>query len=327
MTDTLSRKGWRVLFLDLAVVGLIFVGFGGYALAGNPTIIGGKITEDMVLTLDKSPYRITKNLEVPIDIKLTIKAGVEIKVDLYTAIVVKGNLHALGTKDKWIKITSTKPDEKWDGIQLKDDSFDYSSDELIEGHGVLVEYCQISLARTGITTEKCNPLIRKNKFKNNDDGIMCRDYSNPLIENNVFLNNTIAIECVNFSSPDVRHNTIVGLEGKGIRCENYSSPKITYNTIFGKGTTWWKGLTVVTSSQPVINFNNIYANGGYNLMMVKLKTEDKSPSVNAENNWWGISDLESITKKIQDKHDKADLGEVDFDPFSESKIANAKHNY
>jgi hypothetical protein len=83
----------------------------------------------------------------------------------------------------------------------------------------------------------------------------------------------------------------------------------------------------MTSSQPVINFNNIYANGGFNLIMVKLKTEDKSLAINAKNNWWGMSDLESIAKKIQDKHDKAELGEVNFDPFSENKIANAKHNY
>jgi parallel beta-helix repeat protein len=311
----------------LIAIGLILASSGKSAVAGAPTIIGGKITEDMVLTLDKSPYRVAKNLEIPIDIKLTIKPGVEIVVDLYTAIIVSGNLHAMGTKDKWIKITSTKPNEKWDGIKLNDDSFDYESEELIEGHGVLIEYCQISMARTGITTERCSPLIRKNKFKQNEDGIMCRDYSNPTIENNVFLGNTIAIECVNFSSPEIRHNTIVGLEGKGIRLENHSSPKITYNTIFGKGTTWWKGLTIITSSKPVINYNNIYANGGLNLMMVKLKTEDKSLSINAKNNWWGMSDLESIAKKIQDKQDKADLGEVDFDPFSEGKIANAKHNY
>jgi hypothetical protein len=62
-------------------------------------------------------------------------------------------------------------------------------------------------------------------------------------------------------------------------------------------------------------------------MLVKLKTEDKSLPINARNNWWGMSDLESIAEKIQDKQDKMDLGKVDIDPFSDSKIANAKHNY
>jgi len=327
MIDQLVKKGWGFPFLLLTAVGMVLFGFGKFASAKAPTIIGGKITEDTVLTLQKSPYRINKNLEVPIDVKLTIESGVEISLDLYTSIVISGNLQAIGTKDKWIKITSTKPNEKWDGIKLNDDSFDYDSEELIEGHGVLIEYCQISMARTAITAEKCNPLIRKNKFKNNEVGLMCRDNANPLIENNVFLNNDAAIECVNFSSPKIRHNTIVGVEGKGIRIENHSSPKITYNTIFGKGTTWWRGLTILTSSQPLINFNNIYANGGYNLSMVKLKTEDKSLPINAKNNWWGTSDLESISEKIQDIQDKMDLGKVDIDPFSENKIPNAKYEF
>jgi parallel beta-helix repeat protein len=316
-------------FLSGAVVtGLLFLSFMEPAEAGRrPTIIGGKIAEDTVLTLKKSPYRITKNLEVPLDIKLTIEAGVEVMIDVYTGIIVSGNLNVLGTNKQWIKLTATNPNEKWDGIKLTDDSFDYDSDELLEGHGVLIRNCKINLARTGIIVEKSNPRIEKNKFANCDEGLMCRDSASPLVENNVFLNNTIAIECVGFSSPDIRHNTIVGQEGKGLRIENHSSPKITYNTIFGKGMTWWKGITVLKSSQPVINFNNIYANGGYNLMMVKLKAGDKSLPLNAKNNWWGTSDLESITKTIHDKHDKTGLGEVDFDPFSENKISNAKHNF
>jgi parallel beta-helix repeat protein len=228
MIDQLLKKGWVFPFHVLTAIGMILFGFAESALAKAPTIIGGKITEDTVLTLEKSPYRINKNLEIPIDIKLTIESGVEISIDLYTGIVVEGNLYAIGTKDKWIKITSTKPSEKWDGIKLNDDSFDYDSEELIEGHGVLIEYCQISLARTAITVEKCNPAIRKNKFKNNEVGLMCRDSSSPLIENNVFLNNTTAIECVNFSSPEIRHNTIVGGEGKGIRLENHASPNINF---------------------------------------------------------------------------------------------------
>lgn len=327
MMNALSRKGLIVLFQGLISFGLIFVSSAVFASSGSSNTIGGKITEDTVLSLSNSPYRLTRSLEVPPDIKLTIEPGVEIVADLYTSIIVRGNLYAMGTKSKWIKITATKSDEPWDGIQLKNDSFDYESEELLEGHGVLIEFCKISGARTGILIEACNPIIRKNKIKNNEEGIMCRDYASPLIENNIFLNNSTGIECVNYSSPNIRHNTIVGKEGKGIRCENNSSPKIFYNTIFGKGETWWRGLTVVKSSQPIINFNNIYANGGINLAMVKLKAGDDSLAIDAKNNWWGMSDLESIARSIDDKSDKAFLGEVIFDPFSENKIANAKHTF
>jgi hypothetical protein len=135
MIDQLVKKGWGLPFQLLTAIGMVLFCFSKFASAKAPTIIGGKITKDTVLTLEKSPYRINKSLEVPIDVKLTIKPGVEISLDLYTSIVIEGNLQAIGTKDKWIKITSTKPNEKWDGIKLNDDSFDYDSEELIEGHG------------------------------------------------------------------------------------------------------------------------------------------------------------------------------------------------
>ena len=289
------------------------------------TEIGGEISKNTTLSLAESPYYVSRDLIVLPDVKLTIEPGVEIKVATYTAIIVKGNFHAIGTKQKKIKFTCADKNDTWDGIQFTDESFDYNSDDLIEGHGCIVEYCLIEKAKTGIICEKSSPVIRHNVLDKNEEGIKCRSWSNPLIAYNSITNNTIGISCEEYSSPDIHHNTIIGLEGHGIKCAVYSSPKITYNTIFGQGETWWKGITCQDSSAPKINFNNIYSNGGFNFFYVKLKPGEGSPDIDARNNWWGLNDKEAIANTILDKQNKAELGEVHFVPFATSKIKNAGH--
>ncbi len=289
------------------------------------TEIGGQISEDTILRLEDSPYILSRNLEVMPDVKLTIEPGVVIKAKAYTAIVIRGNFHAIGSAEKHIKFTSLNKDERWDGIQFKDESFDYNSDEVIEGHGCTIQYCEIENANTGIYCEKASPQITNNIIQNSGEGIKCRDWANPKISKNLIKDNDDGIVCAEYSSPQITYNTIMGDEGKGISCVNHCSPEIAYNTIFGKGDTWWAGILCENGSAPKINNNNIYSNGGYNLKQSQQRPVDISPEIDARNNWWGVADKDAVAATIFDKADKASLGEVTFVPFMNSKIRDANH--
>jgi parallel beta-helix repeat protein len=289
------------------------------------TEIGGQIKEDTTLSLGNSPYILNRNLEILPDVKLTIEPGVVIKAATYTAIVVRGNFHAIGKPDKHIKFTSLRENDKWDGIQIKDESFDYESDELIEGYGCTIQYCEIKNASTGISCENAAPLISNNIIQNGGEGIKCRDSANPVITKNLIKDNIDGIVCADYSSPEIKYNTIIGDEGKGISCVNHSSPLIVYNTIFGGGETWWTGILCQNGSAPRINHNNIYSNGGHNLKQVQIKPGEESLTLDAKNNWWGAGDKDTIATTIFDKSDKSSLGEVNFIPFAKTKIKNANH--
>ncbi len=293
--------------------------------ATKGTEIGGQIKEDTVLSLKDSPYVLTRNMEVLPDVKLVIEPGVVIKAGLYTAINIRGNFQAIGKEDKPIKFTSLKKNEKWDGLHFTDESFDYDSDEVIEGHGSAVSYCEIENASTGISCEKSSPLISNNTIKHSGEGIKCRNESNPQIIRNLITDNRDGIVCADYSSPKISHNTIMGDEGKGISCVNHSSPEVTYNTIFGSGGTWWMGIMCQHASAPKINHNNIYCNGGHNLMQIKVKPGEDSLDIDAKNNWWGSKDVDAIAVTISDKADKFTLGEVTFVPFVDNKIQDAGH--
>jgi len=289
------------------------------------TPIGGRIEEDTTLTLSESPYFLAQNLEIMPEVLLTVEPGVEIKAAEYTAIVVRGNFHAQGTPQERIVFTSAKEGGKWDGIQFKDESFDYESDELIEGYGCIIEYSDIWNARSGISCDKASPLIRYNQIQNCEEGIKCRSYSNPVIRNNLLKGNDTGIVCAEYSNPVIKFNTVIGNEGKGVFCVTYSSPIVEYNTIFGEGQTWWGGIVCQDASAPRIRYNNIYSNGGYNIKLVKIKPGEQSPDIDAQNNWWGTDDKATIAKNIFDKFDKTGLGEVVFTPYASKKIANANH--
>ncbi len=286
------------------------------------TQLGGPIVADRVLKLSKSPYILTQNLEVRPEVKLSIEPGVVIKAEDFTAIVVNGNFHVMGTPDKPIRFTSAKKNGKWDGIIFRDESFDYESDELIKGHGCIVEYAIVENARSGILCEKSTPLLRSNVIQNNEEGIKCRSNSNPLIKNNLFKDNMAGIVCENDSSPEITSNTIIGGEGKGISCMRNSSPVITNNIIFGAGETWWAGILCGDSSAPKVNHNNIYSNGGHNIKLIKFKVGELSLDISAEGNWWGTDNKEAITNSIFDQRDKGELGEVKFTPYVKTKLTD-----
>ncbi len=96
-----------VVTLATLVPNLAVVTYGG-----GGTEVHGVIEGNVVWTPDKSPYIITKNLEIRGN--LTIEPGVEVLVRNYVIIIIKGRLVAEGTRSKPVVIKSiNSTSTKW----------------------------------------------------------------------------------------------------------------------------------------------------------------------------------------------------------------------
>jgi hypothetical protein len=83
------------------------------------TPLGGIVEKDRILTAEESPYVLLSDLLVPLRRKLTIEAGVSIKVGGKYVIQVFGDLVARGTQAKPIvfePLSPRQPDD-WNGIE------------------------------------------------------------------------------------------------------------------------------------------------------------------------------------------------------------------
>ena len=100
----------------------------------------GEISEDTTWTADKY-YIVKANTHIPEGVTLTIEPGTTIAFEDETMLAIRGNLRAVGTKDKRITFTSNSLSPhytSWEGIRL------FGSAD------VTLSYCDISYARYGI---------------------------------------------------------------------------------------------------------------------------------------------------------------------------------
>jgi len=172
------------------------------------------------------------------------------------------------------------------------------------------------------------PAITNNEFTHNiatkDGGAVCCIHSSPVIKNNLMENNYSdlgggAIGCYTQSSPEIRGNVIRYNEanlsngyGGALDIYSVSSPHIVKNIIeynesrYGAGISFFNfcnsvvdsnyicnnvgdGIYINNTSQPTINYNNIFGNGNTNNSHYEIFNGDVSVTINAENNWWGNS--------------------------------------
>jgi PKD repeat protein len=69
---------------------------------------------------------------------------------------------------------------------------------------------------------------------------------------------------------------------------------------------------VYVTNFPLFNRNNLYGNLPYG---VSNGNDERTPDVNAENNYWGTADAALIPAQIWDEVDDRNLGTVDFNPY------------
>ncbi|HDI02078.1 MAG TPA: hypothetical protein ENF93_00375, partial [Ignisphaera sp.] len=114
---TYSFRSWRSYALTLIL--LIFISLS-LALsnltaihihAATPTIIDHDIVEDTVWTIDRSPYRIVKDIEIKAD--LEIEPGVVVEIGGNVKIYITGSLIAKGTPKHPITFILLNPRAYW----------------------------------------------------------------------------------------------------------------------------------------------------------------------------------------------------------------------
>jgi len=105
--------------------------------------------------------------------------------------------------------------------------------------------------------------------------------------NNVIADNEVWYNCAGIKEENSKDNKIYGNSiwfnscWTGIRLDN-SSPEIIGNTISGDS---GDGIHCENGSEPLIRYNNIYNNSGYD-----INNTDPSVDIDARYNWWGSPD-------------------------------------
>jgi hypothetical protein len=242
------------------------------------------------------------------------------------SIYVMGTLDAQGTSQSPIQFISDNqdaPDVDWESI-------------LIEGDGsVMLDHVMIRNSHFGVqlNSSTLRLSIKNATFQDINTCAICGHGARPAIHEPVIIEDSRFIrcgrECID-TYPDqeisVRHNVFaenhVGImavgssitiegnlfinNGRGIGIIEGGTPSITGNVI-----TQTQGAAIfVTDASPLITQNNLQAN------LFNLQLEGGSQDVSAEDNWWGSSDPQVIGESIFDWNDDANLGVVDFEPYS-----------
>ncbi len=129
---------------------------------GKPTVLPPVISNDYVLTIEKSPYLVTGALVVKPGVTLTMNAGTVVWFRSL-GLIVKGELQILGTRDDPVRISSLGT-SSWKGIFL-----DRSRSKNT------INYCTISDAEFGFRASNSTVSIQNSQFQDNVWGIVLEE--------------------------------------------------------------------------------------------------------------------------------------------------------
>lgn len=250
---------------------------------------------DLHLTKDTIDYEITENILMQYGVTgtmttLTVDPGVTVLFGPGAGLEVGGALNAQGTPSQPIVFTSNaaiKAPGDWIGL-----SFLYYG----QGELTVLDHCTVEYAGQG-----------------NVPAVRVLGVPDPLtIKNSSITNNLNHGIYVLNSSPSIINNSITN-NVDGISLDLNSLPIITDNVInLNSSNGIYLNGTATTYPNAQIRANSLANNTGFNLY-----ADGGSPSitVNAENNWWGATDIPTISSKIFDNADNPARPVVDFIPF------------
>jgi parallel beta-helix repeat protein len=185
------------------------------------TPLEGHFTNNTVLGLLNSPYRIVKDVIIDPGVKLTIEPGVVIQIADGFSLIVNGSLSAIGTEDEFIEFTSSRlePDPGlWNTILFVGDSTESLS----------LKYVIVSHANNGITieSEDGDAIIERCEIiGNSGNGVNIIGNSKVLIRDNIINNNTNGISA---EVPTPEKGVLTELGGFTV-----SGNTISYNREYG----------------------------------------------------------------------------------------------
>jgi parallel beta-helix repeat protein len=312
------------------------------------TAPGTKITTSGRMMSDeiwRGELMITGDVEIPPGVTLTIEPGTVIRFtaqqddqhspeeyspddpeSLHTtmiSIIVLGTIEARGTPDDPITFTSERdvPGEMdWQSI-------------LIEGGTVILDNVVIEHSYFGLqlNTPSSKVTVRNSLFRNVTTCCICTG-NHPFeeaiiisdnhfngcgreaidtywphtfeVSHNLFSENHVGVVSVG-SSVKIKNNLFIN-NGRGVGVYEQGTPEIIENEF-----TENDGAAIhITNASPIITNNNIYGN------FFSIQIEEFKIDVDAENNWWGSTEISEIEESIQDGKDEPSLGFIDYEPFA-----------
>jgi hypothetical protein len=106
-------QGWGLLLVAWLGLG------GGQAFAD--TEVRGVISQNAVWTLAGSPYRVMEHVTVAGGVRLTVEAGVEVRVGRFQALYVDGELRGVGQASAPVRFLGIEEHAGWwRGIQVRE---------------------------------------------------------------------------------------------------------------------------------------------------------------------------------------------------------------
>jgi hypothetical protein len=157
----------RSVFLIIFLLGSILTAVGLFSRPAHAqTWVEGHITQDTTWTIADSPYRAIGNVIVDPGVLLNIEPGVEVQFADGFSLTIEGTLHAIGSPDSPIILTSSRTDPtsgSWNTVRFCGG----------ETESLVLKYCTISYATVGvsITTQYGESLIEQCQIHHNSEGV------------------------------------------------------------------------------------------------------------------------------------------------------------
>ncbi len=197
----------------------------------------------------------------------------------------------------------------------------------------LVEYntIQNNFGSGGLRLHSFHGTARYNVIKGNMSdyaGGIYIDYTNGTIEYNVICGNSSSsldgggALLISGSSAKVRHNVIAQNKNEnhlGAVWFAYDDASLfEYNTVINNN-----GGLCIEGSKPSIRFNNLLHNKPYQAQQHVEFSGSPSYDILATNNYWGITNPDSVAQWVWDFYDDFDLGKINCDSLQQEPVRSA----
>ena len=307
-------------FTSFIILFAIILGFFNIAYRVLPSVkatpVEGVISQDTLWTLVDSPFVVTNDIVVNLNVTLTIEPGVEVRFGGEFSIIVVGKIIAQGTEARKIRFTTNDPsgDNYWRSISIygtqssfKHCIIEYGTNATVVETGSLdIQESTVQLnSENGLTVNGGAVNVNGNEFAfNGRNAIQISGGSSAAVTNNIIRsnmygltlsryltgtvrilqneisNNTdagVALEAVIFADTLVSENNVT-LNGYGFLVETNVTTNIIQNYISRNSI----GVYYSFGGYHQVNFNDIYENNiGVDLSSSSMAT------VNAVHNYWG----------------------------------------
>jgi len=271
------------------------VDFTGYLSSAGGSIVPGAFLAGGSLS-DTQPggnglvpntiYNSLGNITVLAGETLTIPEGVQLQFSNGKTLNVDGTLIIQGAAVSPVVFTN-QGGNSWAGVNVSSTAT-----------GVNLNYLQIENADTGITITGSDVVITNSTIQNNQNGISITE-GNGQISNSIIQNNNIGITLTN-ASPTIQANQIRNNTSIAVYLLQQSSPNTNSNIISanGFGFSMTGNSTIGNYPQPIVNNNQI--DNATNVSATSYYYSGSVPQIDFQSNWWGTTDVATISASIND---------------------------